>query len=310
MKRSRTLALVVHGGAWDIPDEMVEAHRKGVSKALKRGWDVLQDGGSAVDAVEEAVIVMEDDDTFDAGRGSFLNAAGEIELDASIMSGKGLRAGAVAAVQNVVHPISLARVVMEKSEHILLVGLGATRFAKEHKVATCGMDDLIIGREVERWRASQRAGKNKGGGTIEGFRRKEGPGDTVGAVALDAGGNLASGTSTGGTPNKYPGRVGDSPLIGCGTYADNDIGSVSTTGWGEGMIKVVMAKGVIDLMARNGEDPEAAAKEGIAILKRKAGGYGGVIALSRHGKIGLSFNTPRMARACMSSAMKSPIAAV
>lgn len=296
--------MIVHGGAWDIPDDMVDLHRDGVLRAQKAGWGVLAKGGTAVEAVETAIMIMEDDETFDAGRGSFINQVGEVELDASIMNGKNFRAGAIAAVQNVKNPITLARKIMEESEHILLVGMGATRFAREHGVRTCKQDDLITTRELERWRAVQGQKKFK---TRDAFRRKQVPIDTVGAVALDQFGNIASGTSTGGTPNKYPGRVGDSPLIGCGTYADNEIGGVSTTGWGESMIKVVMAKTVIDLMERNDGDPGIAAIEGIKILERKAEGYGGVIAINRIGKIGIAYNTPRMARAYMNSEMNQPI---
>ncbi|HET6271847.1 MAG TPA: isoaspartyl peptidase/L-asparaginase [Bacteroidota bacterium] len=301
------ISLVVHGGAWDIPDDLVEAHREGVHRALKAGWSILHKGGTAVDAVESAIMMMEDEDTFDAGRGSFINAAGEIELDASIMNGKTFQAGAVAAVQNVKNPIRLARKIMEESEHILLVGMGATRFAREHGVRTCGQDDLITNRELERWREAQ---GRKQYSTKEAFRRKKVPVDTVGAVALDHHGNLASGTSTGGTPNKYPGRVGDSPLIGCGTYADNAVGAVSTTGWGEAMIKVVMAKTVIDLMDRNGGDPDKAVRDGLKILERKADGYGGLIAINNEGQIGISYNTPRMARALMTSELKAPLIAI
>lgn len=307
-KPKHPVSLIVHGGAWNIPDTMVGAHRAGVLTALKAGWRILQDGGSAVEAVEQSIVIMENDETFDAGRGSFLNAAGEIELDASIMNGRTFRAGAVAAVQGVPNPIMLARAIMEHSDHVLLVGKGAARFAKEHRIPTCGMDDLIIEREILRWRESQTAGvrsQTRGSSSADVWG-----GDTVGAVALDAVGTVASGTSTGGTPNKYPGRVGDSPLIGAGAYADNAVGGVSSTGWGEALIKVVMAKSVIDIMARNGEDPEAATRDGIALLKKKVAGYGGVIAVSRSGKIGLSYNTPRMAHAYITSSMKSPVVAV
>jgi beta-aspartyl-peptidase (threonine type) len=301
------LSLAVHGGAWDIPDDLVDLHRDGVHRAVKAGWSVLLKGGSAVDAVETAIMIMEDDETFDAGRGSFINQVGEVELDASIMNGKTFRAGAVAAVQHVRNPITLARRIMDESEHVLLVGMGATRFAREHGIVTCRQDDLITARELDRWREAQ---GRKAVATKEAFRRRKVPVDTVGAVALDATGTIASGTSTGGTPNKYPGRVGDSPLIGCGTYADNSIGGVSTTGWGEAMIKVVMAKSVVDLMERNGGDPEAAAAEGIRILERKADGYGGVIAITRTGRIGIAYNTPRMARAYISADMAKAIALV
>ncbi len=302
----KMISLVVHGGAWDIPDDVLEAHRNGVQQALKTGWAILSNGGSAVDAVERAIMVLEDDETFDAGTGSFINMIGEVELDASIMNGKTFRAGAIAAVQNVKNPITLARKIMEESEHILLVGMGATRFAREHGIKTCSQDDLITIREIERWRLIQ--GK-KNFSTRDAFRRKKVPVDTVGAVAVDHLGNVASGTSTGGTPNKYPGRVGDSPLIGCGTYADNDIGGVSTSGWGEPMIKVVMAKTVIDLMDRNGGDPKKAAEDGLKILVRKADGYGGVIAVNNEGHIAVAYNTPHMARAYMTSDMRTPFVA-
>jgi beta-aspartyl-peptidase (threonine type) len=306
MKKKPLVSLAVHGGAWNIPGDESEAHRSGVLKALKAGWEVLLDGGPAVEAVERSVAVMENDETFNAGRGSALNSAGEIELDASIMEGGSLRAGAVAAVQNIANPISLARAIMEKSDAVLLVGLGATRFAKEHRIRTCGQDDLITGREIARWRASQ---ASPGGSPA---RRKGGtlPGDTVGAVALDARGRIASGASTGGTPNKLPGRVGDCSMIGCGAYADDVVGGVSTTGWGEGIIRVVMAKSVIDMMRSNGEDPEKAAKDALALLKKRTGGHGGIIAMNAAGAVGIAFNTPKMSRAYITSTMKGPIAAV
>jgi beta-aspartyl-peptidase (threonine type) len=286
---------------------MVDAHREGVRRALELGWGVLNQGGSAVDAVEKTIMVWEDDETFDAGFGSHINAAGEIELDASIMSGETFRAGAVAAGQNVRNPIALARKIMDESEHILLVGIGATRFAREHDVKTCGQDDLITLRELVRWREAQRVSVQT---TKSSFIRKNVPIGTVGAVALDQRGNIASGTSTGGTPNKYPGRVGDSPLIGCGTYADNAIGGVSTTGWGEVMIKVVMAKAVADIMDYNGGDAQEAVLKGMKILKQKADGHGGIIALNKEGRIGVDYNTPRMARAYINPEMSTPFVAV
>ncbi len=298
------LSLVLHGGAWNIPPDLLEPHRKGLREALKRGWQVLTQGGSAVDAVEQAIITMEDDEAFDAGRGSFLNAAGEVELDASIMDGNAFRAGAVAAIQNIRNPITLARRVMEHGEHVLLVGKGASRFAREHGIPTCSQDDLITLREIERWRSLQ---SQSSFATRDAFRQGQGPGGTVGAVAIDCDGNIAAGTSTGGTPNKFPGRIGDSPLIGCGTYADNFVGGVSTSGWGEAMIKVVMAKTVVDIMDWNNNDPLLAARQGIKILERKTAGYGGVIALNNAGHVGIAFNTPRMARAHMSSSLDVPV---
>lgn len=296
------LSLIIHGGAWDIPTELVEAHSNGVSKALQIGWEILKNSGSAVEAVEKAINYMEDDITFDAGKGSHVNADGEIELDASIMNGKTFRAGAVASVKNVRNPISLCRKIMDESEHILLTGMGAERFAKEHGIQTCSQMDLLIDRELKKW---EEAKGKQNFSTKDAFQLRK-PSDTVGAVALDSEGNICAGTSTGGTFNKYPGRVGDSPLIGCGTYADNTVGGVSTTGWGEAMIKVVMAKTVIDLMEFNNGDPQQAAEKGIGILAHKADGYGGLIALNGKGEFGIAFNTPRMARAYISSEMNDP----
>ncbi len=300
------ISFIVHGGAWDIPDDLVEAHRNGVGQALAIGWKILSEGGSAVDAVEKAVNYMEDDPTFDAGRGSFVNAVGEIELDASIMNGTTFRAGAIAAVQNIRYPISLARVIMDKSEHILLAGMGAVRFGREHGILQCKNDELLVGRELERWRQLQSKQKSS---TKDAFRKTM-PQDTVGAVALDKDGVVVSGTSTGGTPNKYPGRVGDSPLIGCGTYADSSIGGASCTGWGEAIIKVVLAKTVIDMLEHNGGDAAIGAQQSIQRLEKKAEGFGGVIVLNNKGIPGIAYNTPRMARAYRTSEMNSDVAEV
>jgi beta-aspartyl-peptidase (threonine type) len=300
------ISFIVHGGAWDIPDDLVEAHRNGVSQALAIGWKILSEGGSAVDAVEKAINYMEDDPTFDAGRGSFVNAVGEIELDASIMNGTTFRAGAIAAVQNIRYPISLARVIMDKSEHILLAGMGAVRFGREHGILQCKNDELLVGRELERWRQLQSKQKFS---TKDAFRKKT-PQDTVGAVALDKNGVVVSGTSTGGTPNKYPGRVGDSPLIGCGTYADSSIGGASCTGWGEAIIKVVLAKTVIDMLEHNGGNVVIGAQQSIQRLEKKAEGFGGVIVLNSKGIPAIAYNTPRMARAYRTSEMKSDVVEV
>ncbi len=299
------ISLIVHGGAWDIPEREIDAHRQGCLAAVNLGWQLLQNGRSAVDTVEQVVRLLEDDVTFDAGKGSHLNAAGEVELDASIMDGTTFRCGSVAAVHRVSNPISLARKVMDESEHVLLVGEGAERFAAECKLALCNPEELIIPRERARWESLR--GKAR-------FSSKDAfmktAGDTVGAVALDSKGKICAGTSTGGTLNRYPGRVGDSPLIGCGSYADSAVGGVSATGWGEAIIKVVLSKTIIDIMDTNGHDPQAAASRGIEILKVKAEGFGGVIVMNREGSVGLSYNTPRMARAFMCSGMAEPVASV
>jgi len=301
------ISLIVHGGAWDIPDSLVELHRKGVAEALRVGWEILNSGGPATEAVEAAIMAMEDDETFDAGRGSFINAMGEVELDASIMEGRNLRAGSVAAVQNVKNPIHLARKIMEDGEQVMLVGMGATRFARQNRVPTCSPDSLVTARELERWKDIQASDKFS---TIDAFKHGKLPSDTVGAVALDRNGNLASGTSTGGTPNKHPGRVGDSPIIGSGTYADNKFGAVSCTGWGESIMRVVLAKTVVDRIETNGGDVEKAVRHGLTILESRVKGYGGIIAIGPDGKVATVHNTPRMARGFVTSEMKSPVVEV
>ena len=279
-------ALIIHGGAWAIPDDAVEAHKAGCAAALEAGWAVLQAEGSALEAVEAAVRMMEDDPTFDAGVGSFLNAIGEVELDAAMMDGVTMLAGAVAAVQRVRHPISLARKILD-SDYILLVGAGAERYAREHGAEMCAVEDLVIERERERWRKQQADPSFKGRDAFKAH-------DTVGAVALDSRGRIAAATSTGGIPNKLPGRVGDSPLIGSGLYADNETGGCSTTGWGESIMKVLLAKSVTDLL-RDGTHPRDAALSGIDYLGRRVNGLGGCIVLDRVGRIGWAHNTPRMA---------------
>jgi L-asparaginase / beta-aspartyl-peptidase len=312
------ISLIVHGGAWDIPDDEVAEHQAGCRAALDAGWRVLDRGGAALDAVEAAVRVLEDAPIFDAGVGSVLNRDGDVELDAAIMDGPTLRSGAVAAVRRVRNPITLARRVLE-SQVILLVGQGAERFATAAGLSLCDPAELIVERERTRWqellnqedfRSQDAFGAQKG--DKEKRRRGEGedadahpftpsplhplaqPGDTVGCVAFDRAGRLAAGTSTGGTANKLPGRVGDSPLIGAGLYADNQTGGCSTTGWGESIMKVLLAKTATDLIGA-GHDPMAAARQAIDILARRVDGLGGCILLDSAGQIGFAFNTPRMA---------------
>jgi beta-aspartyl-peptidase (threonine type) len=281
--------LVVHGGAWAIPDDMVEAHLKGVRNAAAVGWRVLERGGSALDAVEEAVVVMEDDETFDAGRGSFLNRDGKVQLDALIMEGSTLRAGGVGCVEHIANPIRAARKILSESPHVYFVGEGAERFAREHGIPLCRNEDLIIPREVERLREFQAHGQEK-----PNIFAAETSVDTVGAVALDGDGHLAAATSTGGTLNKAPGRLGDSSLIGCGCYADNESAAASTTGWGEPIMKLVLAKWSTDRV-RSGSVPEWVAKEAISHLEDRVKGHGGIILLDPEGRFGIAHNTPRMA---------------
>ncbi len=296
--------LVVHGGAWAMPDEMVEAHLRGVGNALTAGWSVLERGGTALDAVEEAVVIMEDDETFDAGRGSFLNRDGRVQMDALIMDGATLRAGGVGCVERVRNPVRAARKILSDSPHVYFVGEGAERFAAEHGIELCGNDELVIAREVGRLREYQENTKASTSQAKDGREKGQAPGsemfapaishDTVGAVALDRNGDIAAATSTGGTLNKAPGRLGDSSLIGCGCYADNLSAAVSTTGWGEPIMKLVLAKWTADRVLA-GNLPEWAALEAMNHLKDRLNGHGGIIVLNRRGQIGIAHNTPRMA---------------
>jgi L-asparaginase / beta-aspartyl-peptidase len=283
----------VHGGAWAMPDEMVEAHMRGVNNALAAGWRVLERGGSALDAVEEAVVIMEDDETFDAGRGSFLNRDGKVQLDALIMDGATLRAGGLGCVEHLRNPVRAARKILSESPHVYFVGEGAEKFAAEHGVPLCKNEDLIIPREVERLKQYQATQKNSEPDGNDLFT-PEISHDTVGAVALDRDGNIAAATSTGGTLNKAPGRLGDSSLIGCGCYADNLSGAASTTGWGEPIMKLVLAKWAADRIA-TGNLPEWVAKEAMNYLKQRVNGHGGIIVLAPNGHFGIAHNTPRMA---------------
>jgi beta-aspartyl-peptidase (threonine type) len=290
--------LLVHGGAWAMPDDMVEAHLLGVRHALAAGWRVLEAGGAALDAVEEAVVIMEDDETFDAGRGSFLNRDGKVQLDALIMDGATLRAGGVGCVERVRNPVRAARKILSESPHVYFVGEGAERFAAEHGVELCRNEDLVIPREVERLREyqSQEADAGKSDSLRDG-KDLFAPAishDTVGAVALDRAGNIAAATSTGGTLNKAPGRLGDSSLIGCGCYADNLSAAVSTTGWGEPIMKLVLAKWTADRVL-SGNLPEWAAEEAMNLLQQRLNGHGGIIVLDALGQVGIAHNTPRMA---------------
>lgn len=291
--------LVVHGGAWDIPDDMVDAHLNGVRGANAVGWRVLERGGSALDAVEEAVVVLENDETFDAGRGSFLNRDGKVQLDAFIMDGATLRGGGVGCVERLQNPVRAARKILSDSPHVYFVAEGAERFAAEHGIELCRNEDLVIPREVERLREYQEQASKHGDGNgndlfTPAMSSDMLSHDTVGVVALDREGNTAASTSTGGTLNKAPGRLGDSSLIGCGCYADNLSAAASTTGWGEPIMKLVLAKWAADRV-ESGSLPEWVAQEAMNYLKQRLNGHGGIIVLDAKGRIGIAHNTPRMA---------------
>jgi beta-aspartyl-peptidase (threonine type) len=294
--------LLIHGGAWAMPDDAVAAHEDGIAHALAAGYTLLEQGASAVDAVEAAVAVMEDDETFDAGRGSFLTQDGRVQMDALLMNGENLRTGGVACVERLRNPIRAARLVLDKSPHVYFVGTGAERFARQHGMALCDNMELVIPREQERLykaQADERAGlpdETFSGSQDSGSAdsRSLDSHDTVGAVALDCYGNIAAGTSTGGTLNKAPGRVGDSSLIGCGCYADNLTAAVSLTGWGEPIMKLVLGTWAVDRVAA-GASPDEAAHKAIDYLFDRLGGHGGIILLAPDGRVGLAHNTPRMA---------------
>ena len=283
-----------------MPDDMVDAHVRGVNNALTAGWRVLEGGGSALDAVEEAVVILEDDETFDAGRGSFLNRDGRVQLDAFIMDGATLRGGGVGCVEHLRNPIRAARKILSESPHLYFVADGAEKFAAERGIPLCRNEELVIPREVERLRKYQaelaqrhavQDGNDLFAADLDDTAISH---DTVGAVALDRAGNIAAATSTGGTLNKAPGRLGDSSLIGCGCYADNESAAASTTGWGEPIMKLVLAKWTADRIAA-GNLPEWSAKEAMNYLKQRVNGHGGIIVLNREGHVGIAHNTPRMA---------------
>ena len=284
-------SLIVHGGAWTIPATATDSCKSGCRRALEEGWRVLQRGGSAEDAVESAIVILEDDPVFDAGTGAHLNLDGYVELDAMLMDGATLQAGAVAVLRRIKNPIRLARKLMETNEHMMLVGEGAEKFAVERGIALCDPKDLIVQREIAAW-------ENCHTGPHSDVHHVHSLG-TVGAVAIDARGHLVAGTSTGGTCCKRAGRVGDSPLIGCGTYADQEAGGVSCTGWGEAIMKVVLAKTAVDKLRASGAKAQQIADDCIRLLATRAKGTGGLILLDREGNPAAAFNTPNMAWSCV-----------
>ena len=304
-------SLIVHGGAWDIPDDAVEACQSGCHRALTAGWSILSSGGSALDAVEAAIVVLENDPVFDAGYGSHLNLDGRVECDAIVMDGATLRAGSAAALQRIRNPIKLARKILETCPHMMLVGEGAERYAKAQGIALCDPKELIAETEWEAW---QQCKKDQQHAAANHRGHEQG---TVGAVAIDSHGALFAATSTGGTCCKLPGRIGDSPLIGCGCYADSEAAGVSATGYGEAIMKVVMAKAAVDRLrpasvvgaqhaapqhgktstTRDSSESAAmqAAKATIAHFAKRTQATAGLILLDRDGNPGFAFNTPRMA---------------
>jgi beta-aspartyl-peptidase (threonine type) len=280
--------VIVHGGAWDIPDEVVDDHLKGVSQACQTAYNILQVGGTAIDAAEQSVMYMENDSTFDAGRGSFVNQNAEVEMDA-IIATENFQIGSVCAIQNVSNPIQVARLVRDRTDHIFLAGKGASQFAYKQGIKFVTPEELLVGRELERYYAIKKKKEFK---AKDAFKPKSNGLGTVGAVCLDKKGRIAIGVSTGGTPFKKPGRVGDTPIWGAGGYVDTG-GGAAATGYGEDIMRVLLTKRAIDYV-HAGKTSQDAASQAISDLSEKVNGYGGVIVLTSDG-IGLAFNTPRMA---------------
>lgn len=281
--------LVVHGGALnkdkkDIPDEKEKAYRQGIEAALEAGWNILKEGGGALDAVEAAVRQLEDNPLFNAGKGAALSREGIVECDAAIMDGKTMKAGAVTCVRNVKNPVMLARKVMEKSKHVFLCSEGAEDFAGEQQLELRDQQYFITEERQEELKEAQQQQEEKS-------RH-----DTIGAVALDQHGNLAAATSTGGLTNKMKGRVSDSPCIGCGTFAINDVVAVSCTGEGEAMLQSVTAHEVYALMKYKQLDVQQACEEAIQVYAEKLEGDRNLIAVDPAGNIGIAFQTKLMFR--------------
>jgi beta-aspartyl-peptidase (threonine type) len=280
--------LLVHGGAGADPADAPDELRDGIRAAVAAGWRVLAAGGRSLDAVEAAVRVLEDAPRFNAGHGSVLTSAGTVETDAAIMEGDELRCGAVAAVRGIANPVTLARRVLEDGRHVLLAGDGALAFARTVGMPECDPARLVTERRRRQLEAA--TADTKG---------------TVGAVAIDRQGTLAAATSTGGMSGKLPGRVGDSPLIGSGTYADNALGAVSCTGTGEAVIRVVLGRRALDLM-KDADDPDYAAHVAVDLLVEKGRGDGGLILVDPRGRIGYAQSSPFMPVGWMTPALPEP----
>jgi beta-aspartyl-peptidase (threonine type) len=285
--------LVVHGGAWNIPPEMQAAHLAGTQQAVAVGWEILQGGGSALDAAEAAIRAMEDDPTFDAGVGSVLTADGTVELDAGIMEGETLKIGAVAALRQYAAPISIARRVLEYTHHHLLVGEGAEAFAADQGFSAIPNERLIVAREQELY-AAFRAGTRNAADSF-------GKSDTVGAIARDNHGRLVAGNSTGGVSFSHAGRVGDAPLPGVGYYADNRFGAVVCTGWGEHIMRVGLALRAMHLL-ESGLPAQAVANQAVTLIRERVGGQAGLLVIDEQGRIGIAHSTAFMAYAYRRSA--------
>ena len=273
--------VIVHGGAGEIPDEHINNHIIGCETAINIAWEILNEGRDATSAVEAAIKHLEDIPEFDAGKGSFLNTEGFVEMDAMIMNGKDLNIGSVAGITRVKNPIQLAKQIMQNNEHNMLFGTAALNFARLKHLEERDPEWFVTEYTHKIWNTNQTDSNMYG---------------TVGCVALDSYGDLCAGTSTGGTKNQQPGRIGDSPLVGCGAYADNLTAGVSSTGNGEDIMKVVLSKLAADLTAIE-ESAQDASKEAINIFQERTDSQAGLIMIDSQGEISCSYNTPRMSRA-------------
>ena len=292
--------IIVHGGAGTIAPELAEAAERGCKEAARVGWHILQQKGSALDAVEAAVRTLEDNPDYNAGTGASLNSEGNIELDAGIMEGHTLHVGAVAGVERIKNPISLARRVLE-SPHVLLISKGAQDFALSQGMQLCSFEELLTERQYNNWRKARQE-------SAQGTQQQQPRHGTVGAVALDVFGHLAAATSTGGMRNKRPGRVGDSPLVGCGFYADEQA-AISCTGDGEDFTRLMIARRAAEFVSR-GKDAQAAAEAVIKELGARTEGTGGLIVVDGRGNVGIAWNSRNMARAHLCDNMQEPSAGV
>lgn len=276
-------SLILHGGAGAQDPSLRDARLQGLRRAFDAAWTIMQHDGAALDAAVCAVVELENEPVFNAGVGSCLTEDGDIEMDASVMEGSTFRVGAVGAVRTVRNPILLAKALMATERHVFLVGAGAERFARTQGFPVATRAELMTERQFQRWRTAQTKGE---------------PG-TVGAVALDKAGHLAAATSTGGIFNKQAGRIGDSPIIGAGTYADDTLGASSATGQGEAIIRTTLTRTAVEFL-RGGKDPMPAAKMAIEVLKKRTGGEGGLVLIDPFGRVGYAYNTPAMSLAFVS----------
>jgi len=290
-----TYSLMIHGGAGEldnVADERIAVrYLESIRVVLQHGQVILQRGASAVEAVEQCASLLEDDPLFNAGCGSVLNENGKVEMDAAIMDGRDLSAGAVAAIGNIANPVQLARLVMDGSEHVLLIGEGALRFAEHCGMARTPEHYFYTPDRIEQLDKARLRHRIMLDHDADGEEQKYG---TIGAVARDRAGNLAAATSTGGIVNKRMGRVGDSPIIGAGVYADNATCAVSATGYGEDFMRTVFAKTLADILELRGGDARSAVDEGIGYLARKINGRGGVICIDSAGRCASGMTTKKM----------------